>query len=384
MKTIAFITSYGMDKGGTEKFLQTVAALLPKDRFMVDYYYINTDLSRVSNVKIDYLKRNKVNIIPYECRNVISRRRYIRQVGSNFFSVFKGADIIITGSCGYPEEPMSKIKNIPIIQTIHYVCGHDEQFNISRTLHISEFSRDIWVNKGGDKSRIGLISHPIIIPEYNNIDIRKQLGIDKKTFVYGLHQRNSDKIFSPLPLEAYARIESAETAFIMCGGSKKYREQSKELGLENAYFIEATDSNDTLYSFLDALDVYTHGRLDGELNSTALAEAMYFGLPIVTHPSSSFNGHLEVVKDNGFVANNVEEYSQYMEMLKQNSELYAKCSKASRTVYMEKYDPNVQMERIISIIYDVLQNPYPFYYRRKILGIRNDLANTIKIVLNRI
>ena len=36
---IAFITMEGLNAGGTERFLQTIAANLPKDRYEVDYYY---------------------------------------------------------------------------------------------------------------------------------------------------------------------------------------------------------------------------------------------------------------------------------------------------------------------------------------------------------
>ena len=36
---IAFIKFGGMANGGTEKYLQTIAGHLPKDRFEVDFYY---------------------------------------------------------------------------------------------------------------------------------------------------------------------------------------------------------------------------------------------------------------------------------------------------------------------------------------------------------
>lgn len=39
MIKIAFIHWNGLSTGGTERFLQTIAANLPKDRFYVDFYY---------------------------------------------------------------------------------------------------------------------------------------------------------------------------------------------------------------------------------------------------------------------------------------------------------------------------------------------------------
>ena len=39
MIKIAFIKFGGMANGGTEKYLQTIAAHLPKDEFDVDFFY---------------------------------------------------------------------------------------------------------------------------------------------------------------------------------------------------------------------------------------------------------------------------------------------------------------------------------------------------------
>ena len=36
---VAFIKFGGMANGGTEKYLQTIAAHLPKDEFEVDFFY---------------------------------------------------------------------------------------------------------------------------------------------------------------------------------------------------------------------------------------------------------------------------------------------------------------------------------------------------------
>lgn len=371
MVKIAVFTYYGLDKGGTEKFLQTVSALLPKDIYSVDYYYIDTNRQKVSQVKKRYLLENNVNLIPYHCEKVEVKKRYVYQINSNFFEVFQGADIVLTGSSGFTEQILEKIKNIPIVQTIHYVDGADNQYNISRVLHISEFSKNMWIKKGGDKLRTAMISHPIIIPKYNRINIRGKLGIREDDFVFGLHQRDNDYIFSDMPLNAYARIENDHTAFVICGGSQRYREQANKLKLKRAFFIDATDSNDIIYSFLESLDVYAHGRFDGELNSTALAEAMYFGLPIITHPSNVYNGQLEVIDGNGFIAHNCDEYAQKMKLLQQDKKAYLSCAKKSREMFSRKYDSDVQIQNLMNIFDDVLCNPYPHKIRRVLFSIIN-------------
>ena len=101
MIKIAIFTYYGLDRGGTEKFLQTVAALLPKNKYIVDYYYIDSIPQKVSQVKKAYLISNDVNLIPYHCEKIEVKKRYVYQKNSTFFEVFKGADIILTGSSGF-------------------------------------------------------------------------------------------------------------------------------------------------------------------------------------------------------------------------------------------------------------------------------------------
>lgn len=376
---LAIVSSYGLDKGGTEKFLQTVAANLPKNKYEVDYYFIDSDPERISVTKKNYLTNNNVDLISYTVEKIVTTKRYIKQIRSNFFNVYRNNyDIILTGSCGYPEEPMTKIKNVPIIQSIHYVSGVDNQYNISRVLHISEFSKRMWVKKGGDIKRVEMISHPIQIPEYNKVNLRKYFEIDEETIVFGFHQRNDNYIFSDIPLNAYKKVESEKTAFLICGGSTKYREQAKNLKLKHCFFLPFTDQDDIIYSFLETINIYAHGRYDGELNSTALAEAMAFGLPIITHPSSLFNGHLEIIRENGYVAYNVNEYASYLKYVMEQPGVLEKCSKASKQIFQEKYSLNGQMRNLIRIFDEVLKNPYPNPIRRWYRGIENSVLNMIK------
>lgn len=376
---LAVITQYGLNNGGTEKFLQTIASFLPKDRYTVDYYYISSDQNKVSIVKKNQLEKKGVNLIGYSCESSIYKFKYYKQINSNFFDVYKdNYDLILSGSSGIAEEPFTLIHHTPIMQSIHYVDGADNQYNISRVLNISKFSENIWIRKGGDKRRSVLISHPIYIPDFKKIDIRKKFNIPSDVFIYGFHQRNSDEIYSDIPLLAYSKIENDKTAFVVCGGSKLYEQQAKELGLKNCFFIPFTDSNDIIYSFLDTIDVYAHGRKDGELNSTALAEAMYFGLPIVTHPSNDYNGHLEVVQENGFVANNINEYSEALKKLYKDKSLYKYCSENAKLMFDKKYDLNNQINNFMNICNEVIKNPYPFKMERFIRGKYSDIIHFIK------
>ena len=366
---IAFIKYLGLTTGGTEKFLQTIAAGLSKDEFEVDYYWAHPDDNPPDKGRMKYLLDNGVNLIEFNSSKPRVHRGKIWLDKTDFFQIFKGADLIQTGRCGLYEEPFCSIRDIPIIDSLHYVVGVDNQYNISRVMHISEFSNRKWIKQGGDESRVVMVSHPIIIPKVDFIDYRQQLGLDNK-FLYGFHQRNDDAIFSDIPLKAYKQIENDNNAFVLLGGGDTYKKQAKDLGLKNVHFLAHTGNVNEIHSFLQMLDVYAHGRKDGELNSTAIAEALYYGKPVVSHISDSFNGHVECIADAGFVVENSEQYAQKLKEIKQNKDLYNSLSLKAKKQFNKMYDYDKQINNIISIYRNVLQNPYPNGLKRLYLDLK--------------
>ena len=371
---IAFITMEGLNAGGTERFLQTIAANLPKDRYEVDYYYT----PKVAQHRYQYMVEHNVNLIEYHGK-YYTKWRYVCLRETDFWKVYKGGyDIIQLGRSGYPEDVIAGIKDTPIVDSIHWVAGVCNPYNMSRVMHISKYSRDMWIHKGGDRKRVEMISLPLFLPHFEYTDIRESLGLKPDCFLFGFHQANRDEIFSDIPLKAYKEIEDDTNAFVLCNGSKKYREQAKELGIKNIYFYDYLKDDNEFYSVIKSLNVYAHGRKDGELNSAAIAEAISFGLPVVTHPSDDFNGHLEIVTDNGFVAHDYKEYAEYMRKLQVDKELWERCSKASYRIFHEKYDFDVQMKRIMDIYEGVLKNPYPNKLRRIWFDLVQRIGNVLK------
>ena len=98
-------------------------------------------------------------------------------------------------------------------------------------------------------------------------------------------------------------------SFIILGGANKYRDQAKKLGLKNVYFLEHTGDENTIAKFLNTLDIYTHGRNDGETFGTIFAEAMSFRLPCISHYSFiGANAQPETMGPGGIFTKNEEEY----------------------------------------------------------------------------
>jgi len=386
---VAFIKYSGLSSGGTEKYLQTIAAHLPKDRYEVDYYYcdatpyIGSDFVHMDTdpIRVQYLRKNGVNPIKFNVGYKDVRYPTHEWVDTDFWSVFdeKRYDIIQTGRAGHPEYPFYKIKHTPIIDSLHLSGGVDNQFNISRVVHICKWNADKWIRSGGDAKRAVVIYPPVEILSYAKNDLRSELRLNGK-FIFGFHQRDDDAIFSPIPLKAFSLIKEDRCHFIVMNGSSLYKKQAQELGIKNITFLEKAPDMGGVYDFLETLDVYAHGRKDGEINSSAIAEAMYFGLPIISHMSDVNNGHVETIGNAGKVVRDEFEYVDEMERLLTDRGYYNEISEKAIERFKKKYELSGQIGKILQLYEEVLSDPYPNIGNRVWLGIKSDLAvKTAKI-----
>ena len=371
---IAFIKCGGLSAGGSEKLLQIIAAYLPKDRFEVDFFA--SDPSPVLGAKVNqlstspervrFLQDHGVKIIKFkmDARDI---RTYTHDwVNTDFWQLFdeKNYDLIQTCRSGHKEYPFYKIRNTPILDIIALSAGVDNQYNIARVMHLNKWSAESWVKKGGDSLRVVTISLPIWVPEKNFGNYRQEMDLNEQ-FVFGFHQRVDDNIFSPLPLMAYKQVETENSAFLILGGGDKYKQQAKALGLKNISFFPSTGDQELIYKFLNTLNVFAHGRKDGEVNSQAMAEAMYFGLPIISHFSEINNGHVECIADAGRAVNSVENYAREMRRLMDDRVYYIQKSAAAKKRFAEKYELYGQIKHVVDIYNEVIKNPFPHKLRRR-------------------
>tara|TARA_B100002019_G_scaffold289428_1_gene305009 strand:+ start:2706 stop:3803 length:1098 start_codon:yes stop_codon:yes gene_type:complete len=362
MIKIAFIKFGGMAIGGTEKVLQTIAAELPKDEFEVDYFYcdaapyigsdykhIDTDQSRV-----EYTKSHGVNLIKFDVEFKDVTKPTHDWVNTNFWDVFNedNYDVIQTGRAGHPEYPFHMINKTPIVDGIHLSGMAENKANSLKTVLISKEQRDKWIASGGSADRAVSIPNPLKIPDVGNDNFREEFNLENK-FVFGLHQRRDNHIFSPIPLEAYDEIETDDTAFILLGGSESYQKQAKDLGLKNFKFLPTTGEVETIHKFLNTLDVYAHGRSDGEQCSCAIIEAMYHGLPVISHTAPSM-GQLEQIGDAGEVVDGYEDYAEVMKKMMYNKNYYVDCKINSNKRYQDVYKLDTVIQKYIQIYKEVV------------------------------
>lgn len=323
---LAFAKFAGLASGGVEKYLQTIAIIMKNAGHDVDYYYTNAaPITTTSWVHPDndekrkkLMEENDINLIYVN----VHHRENNTWVGDDFFEKFNedDYDFLITAGNGEPEYPYVNLKNIKIIHTVHGWHPFDQD-NIVKSVLISEWQSEKWIANGGNKDKLEIIPGVVLVPEKQESTVRKELNIPEEDFVYGLHQRNDEGITSLVSLQAFSMIDRPDVHFILLGGSNRHRQYASTLQNKNIHFLEHTSNVDRLHDFLGSLDVYAHARIDGEVCSACITEAMYHGTPVVTHPGLNM-GHLEQIKDGGKMCSSVNEYYEEMLKLKDDKEYY--------------------------------------------------------------
>ena len=358
---IAFVKFGGMANGGTEKYLQTIAGHLPKNEFEVDFYYcdaapyIGSDFKHLDTdeSRVEYTRSHGVNLIKFNVGFKDVTKSTHDWVDTNLWDVFdeEKYDVIQTGRSGHPEYPFTLINKTPIVDSIHLAGMAEDKPNIIKTVLVSEEQKQRWIRAGGDPNKAVVIPVPVEVPEYDDKSYREEFGWEDK-FVFGMHQRNDNNIFSPIPLEAYDEIESDDTAFLMLGGSNNYRKQAKDLSLKNFRCLDTTSDVKLIHKFLNTLNAYAHGRSDGEQCSSSIIEGLSHSLPIISHSAPSM-GQVAQIGDAGRVVEGYEQYSEVMGSLVEDTKYYNQCVENASVRYNSVYNVDSIIQRFIEIYREV-------------------------------
>ena len=261
-------------------------------------------------------------------------------------------DRIQTGRSGHPEYPFIHINKTPIIDSIHLAGMGEDKANVYRTVLISQEQKSKWVQAGGNPQRGVIIPVPVEVPDYDTSSYIEEFGWEDK-FVFGMHQRDDIHIFSPVPLEAYDDIQSDDTAFLILGGSANHRKQAKDYRLKNVKFLDTTSDIGLIHKFLNTLNVYAHGRSDGEQCSSAIIEGLSHSLPMISHTAVSM-GQKEQIGDAGEVVDGYEEYAQVMKNKMNNQNYYVICKLNAEKRYKVIYDVPSIMKKFIELYKEVV------------------------------
>ncbi len=352
---VAIISPNGMSLGGTESFLRRIFLNLPESTFDCTYFYgeLPTDTNfkqqwkNLAQITEESLGLGK-KMIAFDVKEIDRSSRVKKWKGTNFFELFdeRDYDVVLVGSTGNRFYPVSAIRSVPIVDTVHLSGGLNFQANIIFSVHLSSENASLYIQRGGLSRDVVLMS-PLIEPRIEHgLDYRADLGLTDYV-VCGFHQRNDAGIASEVPLRAFSLIQNqGKLAFLILNGSNRYRKQAQELGLNNVFFLPEAKNQFDKERFLNTLDIFSHGRFDGETNSAAIAEAMQSTLPIVTHSTSKSNGQRAQVYLNGFFAHNVHEYATVLKSLCEDPELRRKSGLAARFIFQANYDIHSNLEKI--------------------------------------
>jgi glycosyltransferase involved in cell wall biosynthesis len=358
---IAFVKFGGLSAGGTERWLQMMAANLSKDNFDIDYYYCdsapyigsdykhaNTDVTRLK-----YLKDYNVNLIKFNVGYKDLTTKTHEWVKTDFWDIFDESkyDFVQTAKAGAKEYPYYLI-NLPVVEFIALSGEIDFSPNIIHSIHLSNWQREKWLKLGGKLENSSVI--PIPVDEVFSLDnLREELKIPSDAIVAGFHQRPDNNTASDIPLKAFAAIQEENRHFIIMGGGPIYKEWAKELNIKNIHFIESNSESLKISSFLNTLDIFAHGRKDGETFGTVFAEAMMHGLPCLSHKTGIADAQGETMSGGGFFVDDLPGYIDKLKSLFENKDLREKMGRIGKEYAQEYYTISATVKNL-SLIYNQL------------------------------
>jgi len=356
----AIIKQGGLCAGGIEKYLQQISKMLIEAGHTVTYYYTDAVTCGPSNwmhpgtdiIRKQYMESIGAKLVEVSCSHIESLERGGKWLDTDFWELFQedDFDVVIGGHKGEPCWPFSEMKNVGIVETVH---GTDFTSGASKYadayILISEIQNAKWFKSGGVPEKTYNIYPTISMPNFT-ADQKSKYDIPENKFVFGMHQSNRTGLWSGMPLAAYKLIESDKTCFVMLGGEAAYEKQAEDIGVNNFIRVPFVSTSEEVHEVISCFDVYAHGRSDGEVCSSAIIEAMYHGLPIVTHASSANNGHLFQINGCGFLANNIEQYAKILYDLIWDKSLYEESSSKTKQAYLQKFEFSKTKKQTLKIL----------------------------------
>lgn len=281
---------------------------------------------------------------------------------TDFYDLFdeKEFDVVQAAKAGHAEFPISNVTRTPVVEYRTLDARVDWTPAIRWSIHISEYQRRLWLKRGGKLKASSVIPIPVVLKNSPR-NLRAELGISAEAVVVGMHQRVDDNIFSAIPLRAFAELDDENALFLMLGGSSLYGTLAAELGVRNFIQLPHSGDDNRVSVFLNTLDVFAHGRKDGETFGSVLAEAMSHGLPCISHKSlTGANGQPETMGPGGFFACNLVEYRTYLRELISNHSLRMDVGKSGKQYANAHYRVSSaaqQLSEVYSIVLSLDSRP---------------------------
>jgi glycosyltransferase involved in cell wall biosynthesis len=360
---------YGL--GGTQKTLQIYCKYLnkkklnifacgflsggPREKFIKPHVKKMLVVNGDENILIDFIKNNKINIFHY---HGFSRNLYTK----NMVKILK----------------YCRNNGIKIIETSPFsLYNKDIDSLIDYRLFVSKANVAKFFWKYGkiikNLNKFSYFYNPLDINELkkylltkNQIsEVKNSLNIKQEDFVIGKLGRAdiwkwSDEIIDVVP---YLIKDIPNLKVVIRALPKQKLSKIKNMNIEK-YFVllPETSSEKEIAQTDQIMDIMLHTSRIGETFGVAIAEAMFFGIPILT-TSTDFmqftifdrdNAQTEIVENgvNGFIANSVKEIAEKIILLKNDKKKYDLISKTNTA----KVENTYAAEKIIREFEDLLES----------------------------
>lgn len=343
---VSVIMYGGLSYGGAHRLLIRMLCHLDMSRFKVTYFWCEpgTDIGsdfvwpELDYSNIDLLKSHGIDVVQFKVARRDIRNRYHPWLESDFFDCYRKfeTDVVLTSRSGHTEYPFLLLRE-PLVEWNNFGDA-DRSPNLVHSVATGDWTHRRWLQRAVRKS--SSLIYPGVPQPTDAGSLRNELSIPAETVVLGFHQRDDDNIYGEHALRAYAQALprlSANTAFVILGGSPKYRRLARELAVDVKILPVAKDF-DTVSRFLKTLDVFAHSGGAGETLGVVFQEAMMHSLPSITMllPDRA-DGQVATMAGSGIVTSSVDEYAAAIVELVNSEQRRRDLGKIGHGVAVAKY-----------------------------------------------
>lgn len=316
--------SHTIDFAGTWRSHERI--LLNLDKKLFDpyvFYNPNQDNNRLEFI-IDNLGLDKT--IPFQASidKLGSDKGYpYRESNFNVIAKSMNFDIIHFARSGYYEWPFIE-RLSPIQIETNIFGGRDTSSNLDYSVAIC--NRISQLRNGSDE----VIYNPIPLPIENSDTLKEELNIPDDYFVFGRIGRKAH--FYPISYIVLKKLKDLGYKFkyIIIGACENAMNAIKYFGLQDdCIVVETTNDDFFIHKFYNTIDVFLHYRNDGECHSTAIAQSLIYGKPVISH-FAGYNGQSETIDKGGRVCQNEQEYLSFLLELLNNKPFYQQVSELAK------------------------------------------------------
>jgi|LauGreDrversion4_2_1035121.scaffolds.fasta_scaffold00922_2 glycosyltransferase involved in cell wall biosynthesis len=350
MKIKILFYAHSIDYAGTWRSHERILLNINKNIFD-PYVFYNENLE---NNRLNFLKNNLdlSKIIPFSASiDKSSANDGYSYKTSNFVDLCKkyNFDILHFARGGWFEWPFTY--RICPIQIETNIFGYKDN---STFLDYSVAICNTIKNIRGSCDEV--VYNPIPDPINDKLNLKNYLNIPEDYYVFGRIGRPGN--FHDIAFKALKKLKKIRNDFryIIIGPCSDTKKIIKDLELDDVCIIlEPTNDDYFIHKFHNSLDLFLHYRSDGECHSTAISQAMRYGIPIISH-FAGYNGQIETIGNGGYIASNVDEYFNFINFLMNNTEKYLEISENALNI-SENYKESIIVKKWENI-YLKLYNKY--------------------------